>query len=87
MGYTRGNIAVSTKTVKENATRLGIDGLTASTTNGCTHIAAPAATIEDAAYIIAVVEMTHTVIFAKHIDAHQRVEMTTIAGAGQAVRS
>jgi hypothetical protein len=87
MGYTRGNIAVSTKQVKANAALRGIDGLTASTTNGCTHIAAPAATSDDAAYIVAVVEMTHTVIFAKYIDAHQRVEMTTIAGAGQTVRS
>ena len=86
MGYTRGNIAAHTKAAKENAARFMIAGFQASTTNGCTGIVATAATIEDAAQVVAVVELTHTIHFAKFNEARQVVEITAIAGANQAVR-
>jgi hypothetical protein len=87
MGLTAGNIAVRTKHAKENAADRDIAGFTAKTTNGCTHITAPATTIEDAAYIIAVVEMTHGIYFAKFVESRQVVEITAIAGGNdQAVR-
>jgi hypothetical protein len=86
MGYTAGNIAARTKAAKATAAAWNIDGFTASTTNGCTAIVAPAATIEDAALVIALVELTHTIRFAKFVDARQVVEITAIAGNSQAVR-
>ena len=86
MGYTRGNIAAHTKAAKENAARFMIAGFQASTTNGCTAIVANAASIEDAAQVVAVVELTHTIHFAKFNESRQVVEITAIAGAAQAVR-
>jgi len=85
MGYTRGNIAARTKAAKENAASFMIAGFQASTTNGCTGIVATAATIEDAAQVVAVVQLTHTIHFAKFNEARQVVEITAIAGTESAV--
>ena len=86
MGYTAGNIAARTKAAKANAAAWNIDGFEASTTNGCTGIVAPAATIDDAALIVALVELTHSIYFAKFVEGRQIVEITAIAGSDQAVR-
>lgn len=86
MGYTAGNIAVRTKAVKATAAAWNIDGFKASTNNGCTAIVAPAATVDDAALIVALVEVTHTIHFAKFSETRQVVEITAIAGTDQAVR-
>jgi hypothetical protein len=86
MGYTRGNIAAHTKAAKENAASFMIAGFQASTTNGCTGIVAAAASIEEAGQVVAVVQLTHTILFAKFNEARQVVEITAIAGANQAVR-
>lgn len=80
MGYTAGNIAVRTKAAKANAAAWNIDGFKINTSHGCTAIVAPAATLEDASIIVALVEVTHTIHFAKFSDSLQVVEITAIAG-------
>ena len=86
MGYTAGNIAARTKLAKETAAAWNIDGFTAVTANGITAFRASAATIEDAALVIALVELTHSIHFARFADERQVVEITAIAGNSQAVR-